>query len=96
MAGIVSDVCLMFPAISMVAEAYDVYAVIDASGTWDKTVQAAAMHRMTQAGVKVSTWASVLAEIMNDWRSPKGQELGGVLAGHLPYGYMIDRFFAKR
>ncbi len=30
------------------------------------------MHRMTQEGVKVSTWASVLAEIMNDWRSPKG------------------------
>jgi nicotinamidase-related amidase len=95
MAGIVTDVCLMFPAISMVAEGYDVYAVIDASGTWDKIAQEAAMHRMTQAGVKVSTWASVLAEIMNDWRSPKGQELGGVLAGHLSYGYVMDSFFLK-
>lgn len=43
MAGIVTDVCLMFPAISAVAEGYDVYAVIDASGTWNKTVQEAAM-----------------------------------------------------
>ena len=82
MAGIVTDVCLMFPAISAVADGYDVYAVIDASGTWNKTVQEVSMHRMTQAGVKVATWASVLAEIMHDWRSPKGMELGGVLGEH--------------
>lgn len=49
MDGIVTDVCLMFPAVSMVAEGYDVYAVIDASGTWDKIAQEAAMHRMTHA-----------------------------------------------
>lgn len=96
MAGIVTDVCLMFPAISAVAEGYDVYAVVDASGTWNETIQRAAMHRMTQAGVKVSTWASVLAEIMNDWRSPKGQELGQVLGSHLTsYGWVINSFFAR-
>jgi nicotinamidase-related amidase len=95
MAGIVTDVCLMFPAISAVADGYDVYAVIDASGTWNKTIQEAAMHRMTQAGAKVSTWASVLAEIMNDWRSPKGKELGQVLGTHLTsYGWVINSFFA--
>jgi nicotinamidase-related amidase len=96
MAGIVTDVCLMFPAISAVADGYDVYAVIDASGTWNKTIQEASMHRMTQAGVKVSTWASVLAEIMNDWRSEKGNELGQVLGGHLTsYGWVINSFFAE-
>ena len=30
-----------------------------------------------------------------DWRSPKGQERGGVLAEHLSYGYVMDSFFAK-
>jgi len=95
MAGIVTDVCLMFPAISAVAEGYDVYAVIDASGTWNKTVQEAAMLRMTQAGIKVSTWASVLAEIMIDWRSPKGMELGQVLGEHLSYGWVNNSFFAS-
>ena len=92
MAGIVTDVCLLFPAISAIADGYDVYAVIDASGTWNKTVQEAAMHRMSQAGVKVSTWASVLAEIMNDWRSEKGMELGGVLGGHTSYGWVYNSF----
>jgi nicotinamidase-related amidase len=96
MAGIVTDVCLLFPALSAVAEGYDVYAVIDASGTWNKTVQEVTLHRLTQAGVKVTTWASVLAEIMNDWRSEHGSALGEVLATHTTkYGYVMNSHFAK-
>ncbi|CAM2063737.1 Isochorismatase family protein [Sulfidibacter corallicola] len=95
MAGIVTDVCLMFPAISAVAEGYDVYAVIDASGTWDAAIRDAAVHRMSQAGVKVATWASVLAEIMGDWRSPKGRELGELMSSRLTsYGWVVDGFTA--
>jgi len=96
MAGIVTDVCLMFPAISAVAEGYDVYAVVDASGTWDAVSREAAIHRMTQAGVKVVTWASVLAEIMDDWRSLKGQQLGAVLGEHTAYGYVYQSYMANQ
>ncbi|WP_286262857.1 isochorismatase family protein [Thalassotalea atypica] len=92
MAGIVTDVCLMFPAISAVAEGYDVYAVVDASGTLNKAVAEAATHRMTQAGVKVATWASVLAEVMDDWRSDKGMELGSVLGQHTSYRWVYNSF----
>lgn len=97
MAGIVTDVCLLFPALSAVAEGYDVYAVVDASGTWNKTVQEVTVHRLAQAGVKVTTWASVLAEIMNDWRGDYGAGLGEVLAGHTTkYGYVMNSHFAKK
>ncbi len=97
MAGIVTDVCLLFPALSAVEEGYDVYAVIDASGTWNKTVQEVTIQRLTQAGVKVTTWASVLAEIMNDWRSEHGEKLGQVLAEHTTkYGYVMNSYFAKK
>ncbi|WP_259397784.1 isochorismatase family protein [Pseudoalteromonas sp. SR43-7] len=92
MAGIVTDVCLLFPAISAVAEGYDVYAVVDASGTWNKAVTDAAMHRMTQAGVKVVTWASVLVEVMDDWRSEHGIALGGVLGEHTSYRWVYNSF----
>ncbi|WP_333003131.1 isochorismatase family protein [Vibrio coralliilyticus] len=96
MAGIVTDVCLLFPALSAVEEGYDVYAVIDASGTWNKTVQAVTIQRLTQAGVKVTTWASVLAELMNDWRSEHGEALGQVLAEHTTkYGYVMNSYFAR-
>ncbi|MEE9368496.1 MAG: isochorismatase family protein [Pontiella sp.] len=94
--GIVTDVCVMFPALSAVAEGYDVYAVIDASGTWNDQVLQASMHRMSQAGIKVSTWASVLAEIMHDWRSEKGMELGGILANHLSYGWVYSSYMAQQ
>lgn len=97
MAGIVTDVCLLFPALSAVAEGFDVYAVIDASGTWNKTVQEVTTQRLTQAGVKVTTWASVLAEIMNDWRSENAEELGYVLANHsTKYGYVMNSHFANK
>jgi len=96
MAGIVTDVCLMFPAISAVAEGYDVYAVVDASGTWNKAVADAAIHRMTQAGVKVATWASVLAEVMDDWRSEYGMALGGVLGEHTSYRWVYNSFLQAK
>ncbi len=96
MAGIVTDVYLLFPALSAASEGFDVYAVVDASGTWNKTVQEVTVHRLAQAGVKVTTWASVLAEIMNDWRSEHGAGLGEVLAGHTTkYGYVMNSHFAK-
>ncbi len=94
--GIVTDVCVMFPALSAVAEGYDVYAVVDASGTWNELVLQASMHRMSQAGIKVSTWASILAEIMQDWRSEKGMELGGILASHLSYGWVYSSYMAQQ
>lgn len=96
MAGVVTDVCLLFPALSAVEEGYDVYAVVDASGTWNKTVQEVTIQRLTQAGVKVTTWASVLAELMNDWRSEHGEALGKVLAEHTTkYGYVMNSYFAR-
>ena len=35
-AGVSTEVCVAFVALSAVKEGYDVYAVIDASGTWNK------------------------------------------------------------
>ncbi|MBL4602983.1 MAG: hypothetical protein JKY84_09560, partial [Emcibacteraceae bacterium] len=48
-----------------------------------------------QAGVKVSTWASILAEIMQDWRSEKGAELGGILADHTSYGWVYSSYLVN-
>jgi len=63
-----------------------------ASGTWNKAIADAAIHRMTQAGVKVATWASVLAEVMDDWRSEHGMALGGVLGEHTSYRWVYNSF----
>ncbi|KXX72627.1 isochorismatase family protein [Flammeovirga sp. SJP92] len=96
MAGIVTDVCLMFPALSSLAEGYDPYAIFDASGTWNKLVQEVTVQRLAQAGVKVSTWASALAEIMHDWRSEKAYPLAGVLSEHTSYGLVYESYLSTQ
>lgn len=88
MAGVTADVCLTFPAVSAAGAGYDVYAVMDASGTVTEHALHAAMHRMTQAGVKIANTNMVLAELQNNWANSTAAALGGLYAAHLPgFGY---------
>ena len=49
-AGIVTEVCVAFPALSAIEEGYEVFVVCDASGTFNKTTRDAAWARMSAAG----------------------------------------------
>jgi nicotinamidase-related amidase len=90
MAGVTTDVCLAFPAISAAGAGYDVYAVIDASGTWNTTSQAAAIARMTQAGVKCVNTIAIAAELQRDWSLPTAPGMGQIFADRLPhFGYIL-------
>lgn len=72
MIGITTDGSLAFTALSGVNQGYDVYAVIDASGAWDKWQTDIAMQRLAFKGVNLMTWFSVGAEILSDWRNQGG------------------------
>ena len=89
MAAVTTDVCLQFPALSAVASGYDVWAVLDCSGTWNSLVAQAAMLRMTQEGVRATTWVAVAAELQRDWRLPTGQGLAKIMGEHLPFYGML-------
>lgn len=89
MAGVTADVCLTFPAIGAVRDGYDVYAVMDASGTVNAHALQAAMLRMSQAGVKIANTNMVLAEILADWSSAYGAPLGKLYSERLPnFGFI--------
>ena len=88
-AGVTADVCLTFPAIGAVHDGYDVYAVMDASGTVNQHAVMAAMFRMSQAGVKIANTNMVIAEILADWSSSYGAPLGKLYADRLPnFGFI--------
>lgn len=88
-AGVTADVCLTFPAIGAVRDGYDVYAVMDASGTVNQHALMAAMLRMNQAGVKIANTNMVIAEILADWSSKYGAPLGQLYAERLPnFGFI--------
>jgi len=48
-AGIVTEVCVAFPALSALEEGYEVFVVTDASGTFNKTTRDAAWARIELA-----------------------------------------------
>jgi nicotinamidase-related amidase len=83
MAGVVTDVCVAFPALPAIEEGYDVFVVTDASGTFNQTVQQSAWARMSAAGVQLVNWFAVACELHRDWRNDM-EGLGTILSNHLP------------
>ena len=75
MAGVTTDVCLVFPAISAVAEGYNVQAVLDASGSPYELSEETSRRRMQEAGVVLTATNTMIAELTQDWSTPKGQKL---------------------
>ncbi|KAF8175139.1 ycaC protein [Pholiota molesta] len=72
LAGIVTDVCTAFLALSLAQEGYTVYANADASGAMTKQAAADANDRMRAAGVQVVSSFAVVCDLMRDWRNTPG------------------------
>lgn len=86
MAGVTTDVCLIFTAISAAKEGYGVQAVIDASGSPFEISEEMARVRMREAGVVLTATNTLMAELAHHWARPEGEALKGVLfADVLPF-----------
>ncbi|MFC5204755.1 hydrolase [Streptomyces kaempferi] len=66
-AGLWTEVCVVLPALSALAQGYEVYVVTDASGGLTPQAHDHAIQRMTQSGVVPVTWVQVLLELQRDW-----------------------------
>ncbi len=82
-AGVVTEVCVAFPALSAIAEGYEVFVVTDASGTFNEVTRNAAWTRMTEAGVQLMSWFGVACELHRDWRNDV-EGLGALFSAHIP------------
>jgi nicotinamidase-related amidase len=85
-AGIMTSVCVVEPALAALAEGYDVYAVIDASGTYSDEAQRISIERLSRAGVKVVDVLGVAAELQKTWAREDWAAWGGIYASVSP-GY---------
>jgi len=79
MAGVTTDVCLIFPAIDAAREGFAVQAVMDASGSPSDLSEEFSRQRMHDAGVVLTATNTLMAEIAQDWSTPTGQQLIGLL-----------------
>ena len=83
-AALWTEVCLVFPALDMLKDGYEVYAVSDASGGTSVDAHERGMQRVIQAGAVPVTWEAVMAEL---GRLYKGDYVGSfveIMQKHLP------------
>ena len=91
-----TEVCVAFPALSALAEGFEVFVVTDASGTFDQGVRTAALMRMQQAGAELVNWFAVACELHRDWRNDI-EGLGNLLSNHIPnYRNLMTSYFARK
>ena len=80
MTALWTEACLSFPALDMIKEGYEVYAVADAVGGTSKDAHDLALRRMEQAGVKLIGWVQLACELQRDWaREETAQEFADIL-----------------
>lgn len=91
-AGVVTEVCVAFPALSAIEAGFDVFVITDASGTFNQMTRDAAWDRMSQAGVQLMSWFGAAAELHRDWRNDI-EGLGTLFSNHIPdYRNLINSY----
>ncbi|MGJ3256474.1 MAG: isochorismate family cysteine hydrolase YcaC [Alcanivorax sp.] len=92
-AGVVTEVCVAFPALSALEEDFEVFVVTDASGTFNPMTRDAAWTRMTAAGAQLMTWFGTACELHRDWRNDI-EGLGALFSNHVPdYRNLMTSYF---
>jgi len=69
LAGLWTEACVTFPALSMKHDGYKIYVATDCCGGASKQAHSAALSRLSQAGVVPVTAQQVLLEFQRDWNN---------------------------
>ncbi len=67
LAGLLTEACVAFTALSALAAGLDVRVVVDACGASSISAQETSIALMMQAGMVPRTWLQVLLELQRDW-----------------------------
>ena len=87
MTGISTDVCCAFPAIAALADGFQSYAVIDASGGFTQTQVDMGVLRMQQAGVIPVCYSNVAVEVLADNAAPEAEVVYAALG--IPFSALV-------
>lgn len=77
--GVATEVAVQLPALTAAAEGYQVHVIVDACGGVSERTEDAALRRLAQGGVKISSVLSLIGELAGNFTEPKGQQAIGVL-----------------
>ncbi len=79
MAGLLTEVCVVYPALNAANEGYEVQVVADASGSATPASDSYALDRLRQANINVVSTIQILSEMVDNWAEGAGPEIMPVL-----------------
>lgn len=94
-AGLWTEVCIVGPVLSALAEGYEVYFIADACGGVSKEAHDMAVQRMIQAGAQPMTSLQYLLELQRDWARGATYDAVNDIAKHHGGGYGLGIKYAK-
>lgn len=93
-AGLWTEACVLFPALDMLRDGYEVYVPTDACGDISVEAHERAVQRLVQAGAVPMTSLQFLFELQQDWsRTETYEGCMRIMEAHSPYG--IEERFIK-
>ena len=95
--GLWTEVCVTWPALSMLGAGYNIYVVEDCCGATSNTAQESALSRMVQAGAVRLTTIAALLEWQRDWANKEHynalmnliKQQGGAYGSGIEYAYTM-------
>jgi nicotinamidase-related amidase len=90
LAGLWTEACVLFAALDMLKEGYEIYVAADACGDLSLEAHNRAMDRVVQAGASPITSCQYLFELQQDWaRTETYNGVMDILRAHSPYGIQV-------
>ena len=90
LAGLWTEVCVLFPTLEMLKEGFEVYIPADACGDVSLEAHNRSMDRAVQAGAIPITSLQYVFELQQDWaRSETYEGVMEILRAHSPYGIQV-------
>jgi nicotinamidase-related amidase len=95
LAGLWTGVCIVGPALSALAQGFEVYVITDASGDVSVEAHERAVARMIQAGARPMTSLQYLLELQRDWARGETYEMTTGVAKKFGGAYGLGITYAK-
>jgi nicotinamidase-related amidase len=90
LAGLWTEACVLFAALDMLKEGYEIYVAADACGDLSLEAHNRSMDRLVQAGASPITSCQYLFELQQDWaRTETYNGVMDILRAHSPYGIQV-------
>jgi nicotinamidase-related amidase len=95
LAGLLTEACVSFPALSAVREGYEVFVVADTCGGLTPVSHELALRRLEQAGAHLTSWIQVLLEFQRDWTHHETYEAARAIVVENGGGYGMGLAYAR-